>query len=42
MPDPAEWLDDYWQRVQYDEALIEEANMELTLRYTEEGESLAH
>ena len=38
MPDPAEWIDDYWQRVQYDDDLNDDANMELTLRYTEEGE----
>jgi len=34
--DPAEWLDDYWARVQYDQDLIQEANMELTLRNQEE------
>jgi hypothetical protein len=29
--DPSEWLDDYWQRVQYDQDLIQEANLELTM-----------
>jgi hypothetical protein len=39
MPDPAEWLDDYWARVQYDQDLVEETNMELTMLRspTEEG-----
>jgi len=39
MPDPAEWLDDYWARVQYDQDLIQEANMELSMLQstTEEG-----
>ncbi len=40
MPDPAEWLDDYWARVQYDEALIEEANLQLTMYHNNEGEPL--
>ncbi len=34
--DPAEWLDDYWQRVQYDEDLKDNANMDLTIRNQEE------
>jgi hypothetical protein len=37
--DPNEWLDDYWQRVQYDEDLTENANLELEMLRspTEEG-----
>lgn len=38
MSDPANWLDDYWQRCQYDDDLIEDANLELTM-YTQEGEA---
>jgi len=29
--DPAEWLDDYWLRCQYDADLTESANLELTM-----------
>lgn len=37
--DPAEWIDDYYLgRMQYDEELITEANLELTmLRNQDEG-----
>lgn len=38
--DPAEWIDDYWARTQYDADLIYNANMELTMLRNTEGESL--
>ena len=41
MTDPAEWMDDYWQRCQYDDDLTENANQELTMLRNIEGESLA-
>lgn len=40
MSDPAEWLDDYWQRCQYDDDLLEEANLTITMLHSSEGESL--
>ena len=41
MNDPTEWLDDYWQRCQYDDDLAEEANLELTMLRNHEGEPCA-
>lgn len=38
MTDPAEWLDDYWQRCQYDDDLINDANLELEMLRNTEGE----
>jgi len=40
--DPNEWIDDYYLgRMQYDDDLIDNANMELTMLRNNEGESLA-
>ena len=38
MNDPSNWLDDYCQQWQYDDGLIEETNMQLTLRENDDAE----